>query len=123
MFTNDRRVGSASSIIELHTTVAHSQWAASNASWIAFEIRPREETSYPAAFAHSRIAWTWSRLDGTGVVLADVAALPPGPRLVGADFAAVLTGEAAGDKPRKLVPQSRCIGSGQIDLVVGPVEC
>ena len=71
------------------------QWAASNASWIAFEIRPREETSYPAAFAHSRIARTWSRLDGTGAVLADVAALPLGPRLAGADVAAVFTGEAA----------------------------
>ena len=32
------------------------QCAASNASWMALEIRPREETSYPADLAHSRIA-------------------------------------------------------------------
>ena len=64
------------------------QWAASNASWIAFEIRPRVDTSYPEAFAHSRIAWTWSRLDGTG------AALPLGPGLAGANFA-TFTAKAA----------------------------
>ena len=46
-----------------HPTQPHPpfQWAASNASWIVFGIRPREDTSYPADLAHTRIAWICSR--------------------------------------------------------------
>ena len=56
---------------------------------LPLEIRPREDTSRPADFAQSRMAWTWSRLVGAGA-----AALPLALRLEGAGFAA-FTGEAA----------------------------
>jgi len=75
-----------------HPTGSRGQWAASKASCTALEIRPREDTSRPADFAQSRMAWTWSRPVGAGA-----AALPSAPlvlRLEGAGFAA-FTAEAA----------------------------